>query len=54
MRRKIFFICPVRAFLLPDGRPKPDELLTPEEKAEKNAIQSYVVKLEAEGAEVPR
>lgn len=52
MKRKIFLICPVRAFLLPDGRPKADELLTPEERAEKAAIEAYVANLEVGGAEV--
>lgn len=52
MARKIFLISPVRVFLLPDGRPKPDALLTPEEKRKKSAIASYVANFETEGCEV--
>lgn len=48
----IFLICPVRAFLFPDGTPKPDELLRPKKKVEKAAIVAYVAKLESEGAKV--
>lgn len=47
----MFLVCPVRAFLLPDGKLKPDELLTPEEREEKAAVEAYVMKGEGEGIE---